>query len=143
MTKVDDTKNPQLFNAPEYPASGQPVAEQSVREVPPPPYSPPEQKKKPLPPNTVPLDRLGEDSESILCPECGYVGPSKVSHKVGGCTVLSIAGLFFLGCTVFGCCLLPLCINGLKDAEHHCPRCRSELATYSRLERRAMIGRPR
>ncbi|KAG2173859.1 hypothetical protein INT43_005279 [Umbelopsis isabellina] len=75
MTLVNDTKNPQMFNASEQP----PVSEQSatgpsVREVPPPPYSPSsEQKKQQSPSHTVPLDRLGEDPESILCPECGYM----------------------------------------------------------------------
>lgn len=135
MTKVDDTPST-IYRS-----------EEQAREVPPPPYMPQEPPKgPPATPNasisnTAPLEALGDEPGQIVCPECGYVGSSEVKHKVGGATVLSIAGLFFLGCTVFGCCLLPLCIPGLKDAEHRCPRCRNELATYSRLERRTMTGR--
>jgi lipopolysaccharide-induced tumor necrosis factor-alpha factor len=134
MAKVDEAG----------PAAPKYEAEQQTREVPPPPYISQEPPKTPgvasPPPNTVPLDHLGAESSNVHCPECGYIGPSEVKHKVGGATILSIAGLFFLGCTVFGCCLLPLCISGLKDAEHRCPRCRNELATYARLERRTMTG---
>jgi lipopolysaccharide-induced tumor necrosis factor-alpha factor len=135
MTKVDE--------APSYSERSE---QQPVREVPPPPYVPQEPPKgspamATASPNAAPLDSLGDEPRQILCPECGYVGASQVKHKVGGATILSIAGLFFLGCTVFGCCLLPLCIPGLKDAEHRCPRCHTELATYSRLERRTMTGR--
>lgn len=138
MAKVDEAASA----APEY------EAQPETREVPPPPYlsqEPPKQAPavaSPSPPNTVPLEQLGAESGNVHCPECGYTGPSEVKHKVGGATILSIAGLFFLGCTVFGCCLLPLCISGLKDAEHRCPQCRNELATYARLERRTMTGRP-
>lgn len=139
MVKVDEAG----LAAPKYEAQ-----QQQTREVPPPPYISQEPPKRapavasPAPPNTVPLEHLGAESGNVHCPECGYTGPSEVKHKVGGATILSIAGLFFLGCTVFGCCLLPLCISGLKDAEHRCPRCRNELATYARLERRTMTGRP-
>ncbi|KAH8547991.1 LITAF-like zinc ribbon domain-containing protein [Umbelopsis sp. PMI_123] len=138
MAKVDETALAEQNSA----QTEQP----QMREVPPPPYVSQEPPKTvptvPSPPNTVPLDQLGSEPGNIFCPECGYVGPSQVEHKVGGATILSIAGLFFLGCTVFGCCLLPLCMSGLKDAHHRCPRCRNELATYARLERRTMTGRP-
>ena len=48
---------------------------------------------------------------------------TKVSFESGAVTWLSCGGCVFLGCCL-GCCLIPFCIDALKDAIHTCPNCK-------------------
>jgi len=33
-----------------------------------------------------------------------------------------------------GCCLIPLCVDGLKDVDHICPNCNYTVGKYKRLD---------
>ena len=43
------------------------------------------------------------------------------------CVVLCLFGL------VFGCCLIPFCVDSVKDVIHKCPNCGAVIARYNRL----------
>ncbi|KAJ0051129.1 hypothetical protein NL108_014610 [Boleophthalmus pectinirostris] len=68
----------------------------------------------------------------LLCPRCQQVVLSKVDYTAGLLTYLFCGGLFLCGC-VLGCCLIPFCVNRLKNAQHSCPTCKSPLGVYKRL----------
>ncbi|CAF1309228.1 unnamed protein product [Rotaria sordida] len=51
---------------------------------------------------------------------------TRIEKKNGLMTWASVGGICFFGapCGCFlGCCLIPLCIDDLKDTVHHCPNC--------------------
>ncbi|XP_067911826.1 lipopolysaccharide-induced tumor necrosis factor-alpha factor homolog isoform X2 [Heterodontus francisci] len=68
----------------------------------------------------------------ITCPSCNQVVITRISHSPGALTWLSCGGLFLVGC-VFGCCLIPFCVDGLQDVEHNCPNCGRHLGSCKRL----------
>ncbi|CAG8717590.1 18569_t:CDS:2 [Dentiscutata erythropus] len=70
------------------------------------------------------------------CPYCNQIVLSKTSFKIGSANLLSSLGLFIIGVTMWGCCLIPLCITDLKDCIHSCPSCGRNMARYSRIEGR-------
>ncbi|KAJ0033125.1 hypothetical protein NQD34_000232 [Periophthalmus magnuspinnatus] len=78
----------------------------------------------PAPPSDGPVQ--------LLCPRCQQVVLSKVDYTAGLLTYLFCGGLFLCGC-VLGCCLIPFCVNRLKNAKHSCPTCKSPLGVYKRL----------
>ncbi|XP_029949736.1 lipopolysaccharide-induced tumor necrosis factor-alpha factor homolog [Salarias fasciatus] len=75
---------------------------------------------------------LGDDPVQITCPKCRQAVLTQVDYTSGLLTYLSCGGLLLCGC-VFGCCLIPFCVDRLRDARHSCPSCRAVLGTYKRL----------
>ncbi|XP_078660610.1 lipopolysaccharide-induced tumor necrosis factor-alpha factor homolog isoform X2 [Branchiostoma floridae x Branchiostoma belcheri] len=69
---------------------------------------------------------------TCVCPTCHQTVQTRVTSEVGLITWLAMGGLFLVGCWA-GCCLIPLCIDELKDARHSCPNCNSHLGTYDRV----------
>ncbi|KAM4657202.1 lipopolysaccharide-induced tumor necrosis factor-alpha factor [Amazona ochrocephala] len=68
----------------------------------------------------------------MRCPSCNQIIVTHLSYDSGALTWLSCGGLFLLGC-VAGCCLIPFCIDALKDVDHSCPNCSTLLGSYKRL----------
>ncbi|XP_062467795.1 lipopolysaccharide-induced tumor necrosis factor-alpha factor isoform X1 [Pezoporus occidentalis] len=68
----------------------------------------------------------------MCCPSCNQMIVTRLSYDSGALTWLSCGGLFLLGC-VAGCCLIPFCIDALKDVDHSCPNCSTLLGSYKRL----------
>ncbi|KAK2533384.1 hypothetical protein Q9233_004598 [Columba guinea] len=68
----------------------------------------------------------------MRCPSCNQMIVTRLSYDSGALTWLSCGGLFLLGC-VAGCCLIPFCIDALKDVDHTCPNCSALLGSYKRL----------
>ncbi|CAF1277512.1 unnamed protein product [Adineta ricciae] len=65
---------------------------------------------------------VGDLPVSRTCPQC-HRSMATTVEKTNGVTVWSAAGiLILLGC-VCGCCLIPLCMDDLKDKTHYCPYC--------------------
>eukprot|EP01084_Bolivina_argentea_P090871 163654_1 len=56
------------------------------------------------------------------CPTCNRITYTKIHYVNGLATWLSVGGLVVMQCWM-GCCLIPLCIDGLKDVEHSCSQC--------------------
>ncbi|KFQ22306.1 PREDICTED: lipopolysaccharide-induced tumor necrosis factor-alpha factor [Merops nubicus] len=68
----------------------------------------------------------------MCCPSCNQMIVTRLSYDSGALTWLSCGGLFLLGC-VAGCCLIPFCIDALKDVDHTCPKCNALIGSYKRL----------
>jgi len=60
--------------------------------------------------------------QGFQCQFCSYVGVTRISHEIGAGTCLMSGGLALVGC-VWGCCLIPCCVDEAKDVVHHCPNC--------------------
>ncbi|XP_075869637.1 LITAF domain-containing protein-like [Nelusetta ayraudi] len=75
---------------------------------------------------------LGVNPVQISCPKCHQMVLSKVDYSAGLLTYLFCTGLFFCG-FVLGCCLIPFCVDRLRDAKHTCPACKTELGVCKRL----------
>nr|XP_014353130.1 PREDICTED: lipopolysaccharide-induced tumor necrosis factor-alpha factor isoform X1 [Latimeria chalumnae] len=67
-----------------------------------------------------------------VCPSCNQMIVTVVKYRSGALTWLSCGGLFLLGC-VFGCCLIPFCVDALQDVDHQCPNCKAYIGSYRRL----------
>ncbi|XP_036406312.1 lipopolysaccharide-induced tumor necrosis factor-alpha factor homolog [Megalops cyprinoides] len=66
------------------------------------------------------------------CPVCLQMVMTRIEHHSGTLAWLTCAGLFIFGCS-YGCCLIPFCVDGLKDVTHYCPNCNNVLGVYNRL----------
>ncbi|XP_063046412.1 lipopolysaccharide-induced tumor necrosis factor-alpha factor homolog [Engraulis encrasicolus] len=75
---------------------------------------------------------FGDFPVVVNCPVCAQMVTTQVVRKDGVLTWLACVALAFVGC-IYGCCLIPFCVDGAKDAEHHCPTCKSVLGVYKRL----------
>lgn len=69
---------------------------------------------------------------SVTCPHCRAQVVTAISYSSGLLAWLICLGLVLLGCWL-GCCLIPFCIDDLKDATHSCPNCRQVLGHYRRI----------
>ncbi|XP_028669694.1 lipopolysaccharide-induced tumor necrosis factor-alpha factor homolog [Erpetoichthys calabaricus] len=67
-----------------------------------------------------------------LCPVCQQMITTQLEYSSGVLTWLSCGGLFIFGCPC-GCCLIPFCVDSLKDVTHWCPNCKSILGVHKRL----------
>uniref|UniRef100_A0A3Q3LJT9 LITAF domain-containing protein n=1 Tax=Mastacembelus armatus TaxID=205130 RepID=A0A3Q3LJT9_9TELE len=75
---------------------------------------------------------LGDSPVQIFCPKCHQTVLTKVDYTPGLLTYLFCGGLFFCG-FVLGCCLIPFCVDRLRNAKHTCPTCNTVLGVYKRL----------
>lgn len=69
---------------------------------------------------------------SGICPHCRNTITTNVSHKNGLATWLTCGCCCIFGCWL-GCCLIPFCVDGLKDTTHHCPSCQRIIGVKSRV----------
>ncbi|CAF5120070.1 unnamed protein product [Rotaria sp. Silwood1] len=61
-----------------------------------------------------------------ICNNCQQNIVTRVEKKNGLMTWASVGGICFFGAPFgcfLGCCLIPLCIDDLKDTVHFCPNC--------------------
>ncbi|XP_066545507.1 lipopolysaccharide-induced tumor necrosis factor-alpha factor homolog [Amia ocellicauda] len=68
----------------------------------------------------------------VNCPTCRQTVVTQLDFGSGTLAWLTCAGLFIFGC-VYGCCLIPFCVDSLKDVTHSCPNCHSVLGVHKRL----------
>ncbi|KAL6482492.1 hypothetical protein MHYP_G00105720 [Metynnis hypsauchen] len=80
----------------------------------------------------VVLSQFGDSPVQVTCPTCRNTGLTNVEHSAGLLTYLFCGGLFFCGCAL-GCCLIPFCVDRLRDVKHTCPNCKALLGVYKRL----------
>ncbi|CAG8537931.1 3582_t:CDS:2, partial [Ambispora gerdemannii] len=94
-------------------------------------------------PAPVSLQSLRDEPAVTICPRCKNRVLSIVSYDSGSATWLASCMLFVLGITMWGCCLVPFCVNDLKDCNHACPSCGRTMARYSRLHGTVEVYVPR
>ncbi|XP_067115216.1 lipopolysaccharide-induced tumor necrosis factor-alpha factor homolog [Osmerus mordax] len=80
----------------------------------------------------VPLGPLSSSPVQVTCPSCQQVVISQVDYSAGLLTYLFCGGLFLCG-FVLGCCLIPFCVDRLRNAQHSCPACKALLGVHKRL----------
>ncbi|XP_042281033.1 lipopolysaccharide-induced tumor necrosis factor-alpha factor homolog [Thunnus maccoyii] len=68
----------------------------------------------------------------VACPHCNQTVLSKMEYSNGLLSYLSCVGLFLCGCAL-GCCLIPFCVDHLRDIKHICPTCKTVLGAHKRL----------
>ncbi|KAL7059353.1 hypothetical protein AAHC03_013108 [Spirometra sp. Aus1] len=74
---------------------------------------------------------LGPQSTQALCPTCRTMVFTEISYESGFLAWICCFFIFILG-GVWGCCLIPFCIESCQDVYHRCPNCHSLLGVYSR-----------
>ena len=85
------------------------------------------------PPSNLPVQMISSHyPESGICPYCHQPIITRLEKRNGAVVWLASFGLCFFGC-VLGCCLVPFCVNGIKDTIHYCPNCNRMIARVSRL----------
>ncbi|XP_076865358.1 lipopolysaccharide-induced tumor necrosis factor-alpha factor homolog [Brachyhypopomus gauderio] len=75
---------------------------------------------------------FGDLPVQAFCPVCVQSVQTRLEHSSGTMTWLTCAGLCIFGC-IYGCCLIPFCVDSLKDVRHHCPSCNRIMGVYKRL----------
>ncbi|KAK7168097.1 hypothetical protein R3I94_002219 [Phoxinus phoxinus] len=75
---------------------------------------------------------FGDVAVQAHCPVCQQNVITRLEHTSGALVWLSCAGLAIFGC-IYGCCLIPFCLDNLKDVTHYCPNCSSVLGSHRRL----------
>ncbi|KAJ7992479.1 hypothetical protein DPEC_G00279110 [Dallia pectoralis] len=88
----------------------------------------------PIPAPEVILDiqKLPATSSQTQCPECRQFITTEIVTSISDLACLVCFTMSLCGC-VLGCCLIPFCIDNLKDVTHRCPRCRSSIITIKKL----------
>ncbi|XP_075035902.1 lipopolysaccharide-induced tumor necrosis factor-alpha factor [Mixophyes fleayi] len=68
----------------------------------------------------------------MCCPYCSRLTNTHLQYTSGALAWLSCGGLCLLGCG-FGCCLIPFCIDSLRDVDHYCSNCQKLVGSYKRI----------
>ncbi|CAL8283882.1 unnamed protein product [Merluccius merluccius] len=84
----------------------------------------------PTPPVTV--DDIGVDPALTQCPSCGEIVTTKTVKKIGDAVWLLCFLSSVFGC-VGGCCLIPFCLDRLKDIHHACPNCKKKIVALEKI----------
>merc|ERR1711953_189307 len=75
---------------------------------------------------------FGRDPVPTVCPHCSQTVTTKTEYKNGLATWLICGGCALFGCWL-GCCLIPFCVNDMKDVVHECPKCGKVITTKAVL----------
>lgn len=73
--------------------------------------------------------RFGENPVSMVCPHCREQTVSRLKYESN-----IINHIMAFTCCIFGlwcgCCLIPYCINSIKNVRHECNRCGTFLGLH-------------
>lgn len=73
-----------------------------------------------------------ESPVAMTCPNCRASVVTGINYVTGTLTWLACLGLCVVGCDG-GCCLIPFCLDSMKDVEHVCPSCGTQVGVYRRM----------
>ncbi|XP_068687660.1 LITAF domain-containing protein-like [Montipora capricornis] len=68
----------------------------------------------------------------MTCPNCRATIVTSTDYVTGTLTWLACLGLCVVGCDA-GCCLIPFCVDSMKDVIHTCPSCGTQVGVYRRM----------
>mmetsp|Transcript_14919 Transcript_14919/g.45169 ORF Transcript_14919/g.45169 Transcript_14919/m.45169 type:complete len:169 (-) Transcript_14919:261-767(-) len=71
---------------------------------------------------------FGPNPVTTQCPQCQNVVVTRIEKNSGLFAWGSCIGLACFGC-IWGCCLIPFCVDAFKDTKHFCPRCGNLIAS--------------
>merc|ERR1719461_1800843 len=66
--------------------------------------------------------------QQALCPRCQQLRVTRTTPVAGLGSWLIAGGCCLVGCWA-GCCLIPFCVDDLKDVEHRCSQCGTFVGT--------------
>jgi len=75
---------------------------------------------------------FGPLPENHVCQWCGAQIMTRTETAPGMLTYLASGAICLFGLWA-GCCLIPFCIDELKDVDHYCPACHQLVGKYSRI----------
>ena len=83
---------------------------------------------------TLIVERRFQDTPiSLKCPTCRQEVITLLRYEYGTRTLMATLFLFLAGPVCWlGCCLLPFCVNKLRDVIHTCPSCNCVIGKYIR-----------
>eukprot|EP01084_Bolivina_argentea_P263656 446332_1 len=67
--------------------------------------------------------------QQCFCARCQKVTQTRTQYVTGLATWAVAGGVCLVGCWL-GCCLIPFCIDDLKDVEHRCSVCGTFVGAY-------------
>ncbi|KAG2450540.1 hypothetical protein HYH02_005041 [Chlamydomonas schloesseri] len=68
-------------------------------------------------------------SISVWCAQCQSQVDTRIMFNPGLGTWLIAGGICLAG-GILGCCMIPFCVDGLKDCTHSCPKCNRFLGQH-------------
>eukprot|EP00116_Pleurobrachia_bachei_P013060 sb/3473322/ len=76
---------------------------------------------------------MGRYPCQTTCRFCKENVMTNVEYVAGAFCWILVVGLCLIPGMIIGFCLIPLCIDGCKDAVHHCPKCNAVLYRKSAI----------
>lgn len=70
----------------------------------------------------------GRNPQDLQCYHCKQFTRTNIHYTTGAANILACFGIALIGCFC-GCCLIPFCIDSMKDVEHRCQHCGKFLHT--------------
>lgn len=67
----------------------------------------------------------------VVCRFCNAEVVTSTYYENGTLTWLACFFIFLF--FPLGCCLIPFCMDGLKDVVHRCPNCQQEVGRFNRM----------
>ena len=64
----------------------------------------------------------GKIPARVVCQYCNVPTDTRIQHENGVAVWLSCLGCVVIGCGL-GCCLIPFCVDTVKDCHHVCGKC--------------------
>lgn len=115
------------------PMSAPPSYSQAVGGVP--PVSPYTQYYKSNMVNSTPIVTtvvpVGPNATHMICPNCHAEVETSIRKEPGLIAYITGAVIALLG-GIWGCCLIPCCIDSCLDVHHTCPNCENYIGRYRR-----------
>jgi len=76
--------------------------------------------------------RFLESPVAMTCPFCQASIVTSTVYTNGTLTWIACGGVALMGGWL-GCCLVPFCMDSLKDVIHNCPNCQKQVGVYRRV----------
>jgi len=73
--------------------------------------------------------RFGRDPVRTTCSNCRQEVTTTTIEETGVMAYVAAGIICVLGCWC-GCCLIPFCMDSMKDVLHTCPNCNAKMGKY-------------